>query len=417
MKAPSKTGRGRLGPALAALIAVGVVWAPPGVARADESPSEGTLTSFGGKASADLIQASFSIPGFLIISNFFEGPGPTAQAAIDSLGSSQGFASLPYPGETATSVPGLLSTLTGKSLPSYPFIVSSSYPSNPSKQVDQPGYHLSSVSEATSTTATATAGENLSTPSELGGFAKATVANTPEGFVARSTAHTDVSSGGVVVSGVVATAEVRRSPSGTITKTSSLSIAGLSIGGVKIGVDNDGLTVLGSKVPVGVGGAVDSLSVNGTKVTYLKPSASRDSVLSPGLQIETTQQLPAPVRKPALIRLTLGRAFAQGGGASAGLGGIPLPPVLTGGTPTLGAGTGGLTTVPGMVGGGSAGLSTSTPGAPPTVAGSGPASFLRSAAEQPRLSFYPILALAAAVLLAASLNSRRLTKAGLPWNS
>ena len=415
MKAPSPRGRSGAVVALMALLAVGALSGPAiaGPRLADEGPA---LSSFIGKASADLVQASFSIPGFLIVSNFFEGPGPTAQAAIDSLGSSQGFASLPYPGETATSVPGLVSTLTGKSLPSYPFIVNSSYPSNPSRQVDQPGYHLSSVSEATSTTATATAGESLSSPSEVGGFAKATVANAADGFVARSTAHVDLSTGGVTVSGVVATAEVRRSPSGTITKTSSLSIAGLSVGGVKIGVDNEGLTVLGTKVPLGAGGAVDSLDVNGTKVSYLKPSSTSDSVLSPGLQIETMQQLPAPVRAPAMIRFTLGRAFAQGGGVTAGFGGLPLPPVLSGVGSGLGAG---LTAAPGLAGGGSTSLSSSTAGTPPTLASAptGPAAFLRSAAERPRLTFYPILALAASVLLAASLNSRRLTKAGPLWNS
>ena len=55
--------------------------------------------------------------------------------------------------------------------------------------------------------------------------------------------------------------------------------------------------------------------------------------------------------------------------------------------------------------------STTTPASTVTGEPTGPLEYLRSAAEQPRLTFNPILALAAAVLLAASFNSRRLTKA------
>ena len=111
--------------------------------------------AFSGTASADGVRVSLTIPSFLIIENFVDGGGPSAQASLDSLGTSRAFASLPYPGETAVALPGLVGTLTGKSIPAYPFYVSTSNPTALDSHADQPGYHLASHSDPSSSSASA----------------------------------------------------------------------------------------------------------------------------------------------------------------------------------------------------------------------------------------------------------------------
>jgi hypothetical protein len=95
----------------AALVLVGLVVVPIRAAAL-------TTGSFSGTASAQGVQVNLAIPDYLIVQNFLDGGGPTAQASLDSLGTSQSLASFPYPGETGAAVTGLIGILTGLSLPS-----------------------------------------------------------------------------------------------------------------------------------------------------------------------------------------------------------------------------------------------------------------------------------------------------------
>src|SRR5919201_3531898 len=55
-------------------------------APADPAPGPGLAGSFSGTAAADGVRVGLAIPSFLIIENFVDGGGPTAQASLDSLG-------------------------------------------------------------------------------------------------------------------------------------------------------------------------------------------------------------------------------------------------------------------------------------------------------------------------------------------
>src|SRR4029077_2774433 len=96
--------------------------------------------------------------------------GGTAQAQVDSIGTSQAFATNLYPSTAVLSVPGLIPLATGgKSLPlpDYPLQVSSHYPDVPSSSRGAGTVVLNAGSTARTSTALASDGSTraLSTAS------------------------------------------------------------------------------------------------------------------------------------------------------------------------------------------------------------------------------------------------------------
>jgi len=83
-------------------VAVGL----PMAALVAMAPAEGS-SSFSGVASADGVRVTTSAPGFLVVEDFVDSGGPTAQAAVSDVEGNRGFASVPYPGELTIAGPGL----------------------------------------------------------------------------------------------------------------------------------------------------------------------------------------------------------------------------------------------------------------------------------------------------------------------
>src|SRR5207248_733162 len=82
-------------------------------------------------------------PGFLVVEDFIDAGGPTAQAAVSDVEGNQGFASVPYPGELAIAGPGLFAIATGHQFPGhYPFYVASAHPTTPKNEYDVPGLSM-----------------------------------------------------------------------------------------------------------------------------------------------------------------------------------------------------------------------------------------------------------------------------------
>ena len=88
----------------------------PLVAFAAMAPADST-TSFSGVAAADGVRFTTSAPGFLVVEDFVDGGGPTAQAAVSDVEGNRGFASVPYPGELAIAGPGCSPSPPGSSSP------------------------------------------------------------------------------------------------------------------------------------------------------------------------------------------------------------------------------------------------------------------------------------------------------------
>src|SRR5882724_4013701 len=88
-------------------------------------------------ATADGLRLGLLIPGASAVDQIIDAGGPVAQAVLNSLGTSAGFASQPYPGELVLIGPGLGATLLGlPQPPSYPFIAASRHPSTPEAHVE-----------------------------------------------------------------------------------------------------------------------------------------------------------------------------------------------------------------------------------------------------------------------------------------
>jgi hypothetical protein len=376
--------------------------------------------AFSGTASADGIRVGLAIPDFLIIENFVDGGGPSAQATLDSLGTSKAFASLPYPGETVVALPGLVGTLTGKSIPGFPFYVATTSPATPDGHADQPGYHLESHSDASSSTASAQAGETTATGIEAGAFSTATVTAGPDGsVVSQSDTRIDLALGAIRLSGLESTASVLLGPDGKATHRSSLKVGTLSLGGITIGVTDQGLALGGLTLPLGdlLGGLGRMLSLGDTVVKFLPATETPDSILSAGLLITTSEQLPV-VGHPAQVSITVGRAFAMASASAV----PPLPDAsVIAGPGSQRPASVPLTTTPPALSG-EALPPTSAPPSSVPVPVAAPVAQPRTVVRRlpmtvSSLTLYPIVVLAAVAVLASSLAYRVRKKERWTWNS
>ena len=372
--------------------------------------------TFSGVATADAYRVRVAVTDFLIVEDFVDGGGPSSQAALDSLGESTGFASFPYPGATGASLLGVLSTLTGKALPSYPFIVNSQYPSNPEAEVTQPGYRLYAKSTATSSESAANAGNEDTSGNQIGGFSKANVTQSTAGLVSHAEAVTHVKLNALTLSGAKAVAEVRRDAQGKVHKSSSLTITGLTIGGVPIGVTDRGLVIGSTAVPLNsLGTVTDTVTRDGMSVRFLPASQTENSQLSAGLEITSRQPVPS-TSGTQITTITVGRAFARGDSSTFGTSfpiNLPQVPSLpaTVAPLALHSGTGVAVPPDTSPNGGVPPATIEAPAAQdPAVTHPGTTLVTLAGAARPRLSFYPILVLAGLVVLATSFGVRRTTR-------
>ena len=299
--------------------------------------------TFSGTAVADGVRVNVSIPSYLLVEDFVDGGGPSAQAVLDSLGVSRAFASFPYPGELGVAATGLISTLTGFSLPSYPLIANSTYPTEPERDIDQPGFHLNAASQPEGAIGDARFGET--TPGaalEGGGFSHASVTRDDDGtVVARAESRFSLVLGPVALRGVRAVAQVTRASDGETTPTSSLEVGSLEVAGVELELTERGLVLAGAPlVPMdAITGLTSSLTLGTTTLTFLPATVTEDSVLSAGLEIVTSQDLPG-VGHPLDVTYRLGNVLARATSSAFDADAVPSLPLPDAATIDLGAATG-----------------------------------------------------------------------------
>src|SRR4051794_14814560 len=138
-------------------------WMTGGPAQAAGFPG-----AFSTVAAADGLRQSVIVPGAPLSANVVDVGAPSVQAAVDSLGNSRAFASLPYPGDTAAMGSGLVRTLSGAPVPDYPLYVHSSDPIVPKQEVVAGPYAISAESSAAASKATATGGLAAPGPAAVG---------------------------------------------------------------------------------------------------------------------------------------------------------------------------------------------------------------------------------------------------------
>ena len=289
------------------LLAVAIGWSPAGAAD---------VTSFEARAQADGFRFTFGAPGFVAVDTFIDGGGPVAQSVLDGLGNSQSFASLPYPSDNAISGPGLIAGLTGlPSPPTYPFYVTSSYPTQEKAEFAGPGMNLLATSGDSTTEGTATSGGG-GNGSSIGATQAHTLSKRDVdsgAVIAEASVTADmINIGGAlkILSGVV-TAKMSRTAGGDPVRESSFRLDGVSIAGQAVGFNEKGFVFAGSGAPIPADNPLmQALRQGGIDVHYLAASSpDGDSIISPGLVI--TQKAQFPGSPTIIFTSVLGRARAH----------------------------------------------------------------------------------------------------------
>jgi hypothetical protein len=304
---------------LAAVVASTVVFVPAAAADA---------IAFEAVAAAEGARLTVAVKNFLVVERIIDGGGPVAQAALDSLGNSKGFASNPYPGEAGLAVPGLLAA-QGAPSSSYPFIAESSHPARPESRVGQPPYELVSRSGAESTTAEATAGGRNQDAAVMFFSAKAETARAPDGSVtAEAVSRAEsFSAGPLRIGRVVSRAKVVRSPGRQPVRESELVVENISIGDQSVAFTQQGLALPGATVPIPPAGPLaEMLAAAGMRLSYLAPVESPDGVAAPGLEITAERDIPGVGR--SVTTHTLGRASVRASVVEDSAG-LDLPPEVS----------------------------------------------------------------------------------------
>lgn len=303
-----------------------------------------TFTALG---EADAVQTVVAAPGVTLVDSV-DAELPGAQAEVDSLAGSTGWAGAPYSGTVA----GNVGALSGLGLPvnvtanQLPIFATSDYPHTPAAHNATAFANLhASSSQYSSNSSVAAAGPSAG-PLTLGQITtKASASCASDG-----TLHGTASGGvdGFQVAGVLkigaisSTADAITTASGRQTLTGTMSLAGVTIGGQPVSITDRGVVVGPSAVALPNNPVLGILAAAGITIHYLtvtKDPAS-GTVTAPGLEISVeSHPLPGVGTGVATTTFTFGRAMAvasqtgglppgsQGGGNSRSGGGSSPTPV------------------------------------------------------------------------------------------
>ncbi len=231
----------------------------PGAGAAD-------ARSLVGVAAASGMRATYTVPDYVVVSEFFDGGGPVAQANVDTTGKATGFGSLPYPGENAVTAPGLLTFATGVPVPGYPFYARADHPVAPSSEVKDPSgtYALKATADQGKATGSAVylfGGENPVTRAsadstgllDSSGKLTMTAVGVTEGL--------SFADGALKISSVRSKSVTTYEPGAEkpVTKT-DLVIEGAKVGDQPVVIDREGVHPSGQTVPVPIGTGSDSIN-------------------------------------------------------------------------------------------------------------------------------------------------------------
>jgi hypothetical protein len=324
-------------------------------AQATEEPP-----AFGALAAADGARLSMTVPNAPGTNTPIDGGGPSAQAAVSSLGASSAFASLPYPGDLPVRLPGLLAGVGVAGVPQYPFYAASDHPTAPDAKLEAPGYLLQATSREDRSSAEAAAQGPEGSPASYRSTAQVAPAGDGAIVAASSSLARNLRIGDLVIGEAASQAQVRLSGRGEVERSATFELTGVSIAGTQVSMGAGGVTVSGTETPLPDDhGLLKALEEQGIGVAYLAPLDTAHGIVSGGLRIAVSGTAPDGTR--GTTALTLGRATAS---IETGVGVAPTLPVGVDGDPAPN---------PGLPAGPSEGLSGGGAESGPAAATGGPA--------------------------------------------
>ncbi|HWE65087.1 MAG TPA: hypothetical protein VG298_00440 [Acidimicrobiales bacterium] len=245
----------------------------------------------------------------------------SSQAQLDSLGQSQAFSSVPYPGPLVASLPNLVNGLFSGQippLPSYPLYVSSQYPTAPSDVVNQGPYEMDATSGTSDAKALGIIGAVNGSPSVANLSSSAEAVQNADGSVTATADNAlkglDFGPGSLLqVDGVQSSATATQSPGQSLQTSSTLSVATLSIAGIGLSITDKGLAVDGHQVAAlgltqTITTLLHALSTQGLTLTYLPAKQLPDGVQSAALEIQEQKNIPG--QGNVVVTLTIGAVMA-----------------------------------------------------------------------------------------------------------
>jgi hypothetical protein len=248
---------------------------------------------------------------------------PAAQAAADSQGVSNAYASEPYPGSDPLSVLTLVQTVTQLPLPAYPALAQTSYPTKPEASVAAPGLSLKALSKETSSTASATSGGGDAANGGAGLLAATASAGCGADGTVTALAESDdqafsVAAGLLRIGRVHSLGRAVVGANGVPKLDSELEVAQMTVAGQSVELTPDGLTNGGSSTALPPTASLSqTLAGAGITITYLAPTRDADGhgIVSAGVAITMARQ--AQGSRPTTATYVLGQSYAraQSGGS------------------------------------------------------------------------------------------------------
>ncbi|HVW31030.1 MAG TPA: hypothetical protein VHL53_00700 [Acidimicrobiia bacterium] len=297
-----------------------------GFASARSSGADQAGQAFDAIAEASGGYVQYGIANFLAVENYLDGGGPVSQSTFSSAGSSQAFASLPYPGSTAVSGPGLVTGLTGLPVPAYPFYAGASHPTQPQQEVTDPsgGYLLRAKADDRGSRGFALAGS--ASPARPGPRAEAGAEVATDGGVVTVTAgslNQAVQFGPLSITSVRSTSVTKYDPSSADpVTTTAFTVEGGRVGDLAFSFGSDGLRVAQQAIPLPVSAGLDALNQAlapaGMSIRFEAPTPIKGGAMA-GV-VEMSSDAPVPGAGTGRFRLRLGGAMS-----AVVLGGAALP--------------------------------------------------------------------------------------------
>ncbi|MDP9181174.1 MAG: hypothetical protein M3P04_00175 [Actinomycetota bacterium] len=297
------------------VVVLGIATGAFGIFVVGTTGGASAAVSYRALSTATAVTAQVSNPDQFPLGATLEGSGQTAQAVIDQIGTSTGFASFPYPGQFVLGVPGLVAGAGGPSLPvDYPLYVSSD-PLHPKAQADGPGYSLRASSATGATTADATGGAAYGDTFASGrgtAHASSEVTATHDVVAEASTVVDSITVTGVLHIGRVSSSvTVTRSATGALRRMSHLDVEGASVGGQAISISDGEVVVTGTRQPLPDSPAGDLLATAGVTVAITEPVDDPDGRTGGAIVITVVNTNDAAGTSKAIYRLGGAAAFVS----------------------------------------------------------------------------------------------------------
>ena len=266
-------------------------------------------------------RATYTIPDYVIVSEFFDGGGPVTESVADSTGRATSFSSLPWPGENAVTAPGTLSAAMGRSVPlAYPFHVRADYPTTPSAEVHDPtgSYAISATAAAGRAAATGGFGEGSGSAGGGSGSRAQTSAVLDDAGVVRVVAETadtglSVGDGLLRIAAVRSRSETTLAPADTAPVThSQLLVEGATVAGHAVTIGPDGVHAADHTVPAPVGqGASSDNELLGQAGISVSVAPTGKPGRADALVITSRQVIPAPNNPKGTLVIRVGGASSE----------------------------------------------------------------------------------------------------------